>query len=66
MRKSTGPSKPLAWPGDTAVGGAVQGEGTKKCPHCAQSLAAEATRCDHCQQDVPVAAKKDPWDGYDV
>lgn len=66
MHKSTGPSKPLAWPEDATAGGTVQSEGTKKCPHCAASLAAEATRCDHCGKDVPGAAKKDPWDGYDV
>ena len=68
MRKSTEPSKPLPWPGNLSTNDAVRNQATKPCPHCAATVAAEATSCDHCGQDIPATAapEKDLWEGYDI
>ncbi len=68
MRKSTGPSQPLVIPKDLLQGKAVRKAAVQKCPHCAESISAEATTCSHCGKQLPAAAeaKKDPWEGYDI
>jgi hypothetical protein len=68
MRKSTGPSEPLVIPKDISQNDAVRSAATKKCPHCAEFVAAAATSCCHCGQTLPATAepKKDPWEGYDI
>jgi zinc-ribbon domain len=67
MRKSTGPSKPLAWPGKVPAAESVPSQATKQCPHCAAAIAVDATSCSHCGKDLPAtpAPKKDAWEGYD-
>ncbi len=67
MRKSTGPSQPLVIPKDLQ-GNAARKAAPRKCPHCAEAIAAEATSCPHCGTQLPAAAepKKDPWEGYDI
>lgn len=66
MRKSTGPSKPLAWPQNISEGVAIQQEATRKCPHCTESVTAETTTCLHCGQELPPEPTKDLWEGYDL
>ena len=38
------------------VSGVSKGDATKKCPHCAEFIKADARVCKHCHKDVIVSA----------